>query len=262
MNEIELDELSKRGIFALWQSPHSGAPVAILAHGIDADHTEGRSEGKPGLFDMVVERLSDHGVATLRFDFRGHGESSPVSGGVTIESEVEDLHQVLELIPSRRTCSAMISCSFGACATSQIAASAGISAAVYLNPVVDPYATFFDPGTCWSRQSIGAQGRQILQNGGRVLLDGEFPLERSFLDSVVKAEVSRKIAESKVPTLFAHGYSDSYVDWSRTRDIAVSQKHFSFVSIDSEHGFGDLSDGQFIASIAADFVDRFSREGR
>ena len=46
------------------------AGAMLMVHGITSDRSEW------GIFDLIAEELAKVGVASLRFDFRGHGESS------------------------------------------------------------------------------------------------------------------------------------------------------------------------------------------
>ena len=62
--------------------------LVILCHGLNCDHN----------FDLmyrIEKQLQAKGVATLTFDFNGHGQSEGKFVDMTIPNEIEDLEQVL-----------------------------------------------------------------------------------------------------------------------------------------------------------------------
>lgn len=62
--------------------------LVILCHGLNAD------KNFPLLVE-VADQLHAQGIATLEFDFNGHGESDGKFSEMTIPNEIEDLEQVL-----------------------------------------------------------------------------------------------------------------------------------------------------------------------
>lgn len=53
-----------------WQPPSMGAPVVLLLHGNGADRTQ---------MNALARVLRGHGYGVLAIDFRGHGQSTPLS---------------------------------------------------------------------------------------------------------------------------------------------------------------------------------------
>ncbi len=68
-------------------------PVAILCHGFG-----GSKEGQ--MFDLIADSLSAHGIASIRFDFNGHGQSEGDFKDMTVPNEVEDAKKVYEYVRS------------------------------------------------------------------------------------------------------------------------------------------------------------------
>lgn len=61
------DGLKLHGTLA--KPPGKLAGALLMVHGITSDRSEW------GIFDMVAQEIAKDGIASLRFDFRGHGES-------------------------------------------------------------------------------------------------------------------------------------------------------------------------------------------
>src|SRR5882762_1382316 len=73
-------------------SPPSGEPdkAVVLAH------SEGLDRDENGLFPLIAEALAAEGVASLRFDHRGHGESDGTQEERTLTEHLNDLRAAVE----------------------------------------------------------------------------------------------------------------------------------------------------------------------
>jgi len=74
-------------IFGVLHLPLTGSqvPAVAMCHGF-----AGNKVGKYRLYVQIAERLSQLGIASLRFDFRGSGDSEGQFSEMTIDSEVSD----------------------------------------------------------------------------------------------------------------------------------------------------------------------------
>ena len=66
-------------------------PVAILLHGLATDRS---------WCDDIAWILADHGIASVRFDFAGTGQSDGRQEDMTVSSEVSDTLAILDLVKS------------------------------------------------------------------------------------------------------------------------------------------------------------------
>ena len=66
-------------------------PIVILCHGFGGARNN-------GLFNGIADGLEKLGIATIRFDFNGHGESEGDFQQMTVPSEVGDARRVYEYI--------------------------------------------------------------------------------------------------------------------------------------------------------------------
>ena len=70
-------------------------PMVVLCHGFG-----GRKEGP--LFEVIADSLANHGIASIRFDFNGHGESEGDFQQMTVPNEIEDARKVIEYVSDLR----------------------------------------------------------------------------------------------------------------------------------------------------------------
>ena len=66
-------------------------PMVVFCHGFG-----GSKEGP--LFELVCDTLAAHGIASVRFDFNGHGESEGDFKDMTVPNEIEDAKRVVEYV--------------------------------------------------------------------------------------------------------------------------------------------------------------------
>lgn len=82
---------SEGRLYAELQKPASESgriPLVILCHGFTGNCDS-------PLFRDVADNLDDQGIATLRFDFNGHGKSDGEFQNMTVLNEIQDLKNVI-----------------------------------------------------------------------------------------------------------------------------------------------------------------------
>jgi len=75
--------------------PGQQCPMVIFCHGFS-----GTKDGP--LFELVCDTLQTHGIASIRFDFNGHGESEGEFKDMTVPNEIEDAKKVVEYVRDLR----------------------------------------------------------------------------------------------------------------------------------------------------------------
>lgn len=68
-------------------------PIVILMHGFMSDK-------QSRVIGDIAEKLMVKGIASIRFDFNGHGESDGEFGNMTVANEIEDAAKVYEYVRS------------------------------------------------------------------------------------------------------------------------------------------------------------------
>lgn len=82
-------------VFGVFHHPIGveNAPAILICHGLAGDKT-----GKYRVYVKLSEMLAQHGIASLRIDFRGSGDSEGDFTDMTLESEVSDALKSLEYL--------------------------------------------------------------------------------------------------------------------------------------------------------------------
>jgi len=75
-------------------------PMVIFCHGFS-----GRKDGP--MFELIADTLQAHGIASIRFDFNGHGESEGEFKDMTVPNETEDAKKVVEYVSDLRYVSSL-----------------------------------------------------------------------------------------------------------------------------------------------------------
>lgn len=77
------DSLKLHGTLTLPANGVSG--LMLMVHGITSDRAEW------GIFDMLAKEVAEEGIASLRFDFRGHGQSALDEHLITLSGILSDI---------------------------------------------------------------------------------------------------------------------------------------------------------------------------
>lgn len=174
--------------------------IVVMLHG----GPEGEKDGPEQVFKRLAGALANHGIDSVRFDFRGQGESDGDYIDMTMAAQREDCFAVLSEVKDRGYSKVgIVGESFGAtCALGvyqgQIDALALLWPAIYLMDVC--FAPFFEEPYASQLKSDG-----FIQVG-KDRLSGEF------LDEVVQVDnLEDKVRAVTIPTILIHGSADSEV---------------------------------------------------
>lgn len=184
-------------------------PAVLFCHGF----TGGRATDHR-MFVNLARRLAAEGVASLRIDFRGSGESSGEFEDMTIESEVQDALGGLEFLRNHpRVAPAhigMVGLSLGGCiAAIASGRGAALRALALWAPVAHPWSNFMgglDP------LSVGTLPAVADRNG--------WPVGRGFAEGLLSSHPLREILGCEAPVLLIHGDKDALVPPSASEQYA------------------------------------------
>ncbi|MEB3198309.1 MAG: alpha/beta fold hydrolase [Candidatus Sericytochromatia bacterium] len=196
--EILLDDTTLRGSWTLPEGP-GPHPLVVWLHDFGSNRSESR-----GLFVTGARHLAACGFASLRFDFRGFGESGGQSADSTISTMVRDVEAVLAHAshnPSvMGSCVTLLGFGLGGAIASQLAQHPAVSAMVMWSPIVFPVPIFARLGLYAAHPEIQRQG--WMDAGG-------FRVGRTFLKELVDLDPLAALCEWNKPLLVLWGEDDT-----------------------------------------------------
>lgn len=178
-------------------------PTALLLHGFTGTKVEPHR-----MFVKLARALAQHGIATLRFDYRGSGDSAGEFEDMTIRSEVADALEAIKFlarhkqINSRRL--ALIGLSMGGAVASYVVAreKARFKSLVLWAPVAEGAGILDDLSTPDAVSSLAETG--ITDHEGNLV---GVTFVRQFADM----RPLREVVKSNCPVLIIHGSGDETV---------------------------------------------------
>jgi alpha-beta hydrolase superfamily lysophospholipase len=218
----------------------AGAPrLVVLAHGI----TTGKDEG--GSYTTFAEGFLAPDFDSIRFDFRGHGESAIPAPQATVAGELLDLMAVFQWARAQGYHEIFhLASSFGGSITllaMQTFDLSFLAAAVLWNPVVDYTRTFIRSETPWARQFFNqAKPEELAVRPGTPIPGTGFVIGPLLALELMLLRPQDTVWPPAVPLLLVHGTSDRYVPFATSAEFAARHPAAVFLGLDGiDHGFGD-----------------------
>ena len=202
---------------------------------------------------QIARGLADRGIAVLRFDFTGLGNSEGDFANTNFSSNVADLRAAAAALAGRhRPPALLVGHSLGG-AAALIAAGQidGVRAVATVGAPSEPAHVSHLFGE--KVADIDERGEATVEIGGRPLR-----IERQFLDDIRAHRAEQTIARLGKPVLIFHAPGDEVVAIDNARKIYDAARHpKSFVSLDgADHMLSDPADGEFVASMLAAWAAR------
>ena len=184
--------------------PGQQCPMVVFCHGFG-----GTKEGP--LFELITDSLQKHGIASIRFDFNGHGESEGKFEDMTVPNEINDAKKVVEYVRDLRYVSkvALVGHSQGGVVASMTAGELGsdISAVVLMAPA----AVLRDDAI---RGSTFGKQYNPLDPPEYVELWGPQRLGRNYIKTAFSLPIYETAANYHGPALIIHGNGDRIVPYT------------------------------------------------
>ncbi|MCG3266433.1 bifunctional alpha/beta hydrolase/OsmC family protein [Yoonia sp. I 8.24] len=202
----------------------------------------------------ISARLAATGVAVLRFDFTGLGQSEGAFEDTSFSSNVSDLIAAAQTLAERGLPpSLLIGHSLGGAAILKAArAIPSAKAVVTIGAPFDPaHVTHHFAGAL---PEIQAQGAAQVSLGGR-----PFTIGKAFVDDISTAELAPAIAQLHTALLVLHAPRDSIVSIDNAADIFMAAKHpKSFVTLDdADHLISKHQDAEYAADVITAWSKRY-----
>ena len=180
-------------------------PVVILMHGFMGN--------KDGMLEkLTAEKLAQNGIASIKFDFNGHGESEGPFSGMTVPNEIEDAKLVYEYVKSLPYAAsvAMTGHSQGGVVASMTAGDLGVEN-IECVVLLAPAAVLRDDAIRGS--TMGARYNP-LDPPETVTLFGDFKLGREYIKTAFSLPIYETAQKYTGPACIIHGTGDQVVPYT------------------------------------------------
>ncbi|MDK2863957.1 MAG: uncharacterized protein PWP37_149 [Thermotogota bacterium] len=219
-------------------------PVVVMLHGFTGDHITSAFK-----FPRLSRRLVERGIATVRFDFRGSGDSEGCFEEMSPLTELEDAKEVLGYIRKQPFYNGMIGI---------VGYSLGGMVAVLLGPT-EPDVTSM---CLWSPAVLNLQlFRDHVKNFDEHLDEegffdvGGIRISKKFRDGVMSVDASEELARFQGKVLIVHGTNDESVPFESVRKYA-ERNGFCFHAIEGgDHRFSRYEWVEELIDITSNFFN-------
>jgi len=202
----------------------------------------------------IARALAARGIAVLRFDFTGLGQSEGDFANTSFSSNIEDLVAAADFLRTTHGAPALlIGHSLGGAAV--LAAAARIPevrAVASLGAPSDPshVVRHLEPGL----DQIEMEGSARIELAGR-----EFTITRQFIDDIRQQNLTATLASLTTAVLVMHSPVDRVVGIQHAATIFAALKHpKSFISLDqADHFLSRAADAEYAADVLAAWASRF-----
>ncbi len=202
----------------------------------------------------ISKALNSYGIAVLRFDFTGLGESEGDFADTNFSSNVQDLIAAAEFLANEyQPPQILVGHSLGGGAVLQAAGHLQeVKAVATIGAPAEP--THVRHLLVDAEQRIEGEGEAEVELAGR-----RFRIKKQFLDDLEQTQMAHSIRELKRALLILHSPVDNTVGVDNAAAIFKAAKHpKSFVSLDNaDHLLSRENDSRYAGSVIAAWASRY-----
>lgn len=226
-------------------------PQRAVDHAVVLVHGGGVTREENGFFTRLASGLGKAGVASLRFDLRGHGESEGRQEEMTLLAHLNDIRVAIDHIRDEAgvTTVSLLGASFGGGLCAYYAAKRPYELArlVLLNPQLNYKNRYVDQKPHWTNDRLSDEAAQTLREQGYISHSPTVKHGRALLNEVFWIRPHLVLSEINAPTLIVHGADDTFISIDSSRaavqEFTITNK---LVEIEgAEHGFAVHNDPEY-----------------
>jgi len=202
----------------------------------------------------ISRALNQAGLAVLRFDFTGLGESEGDFSDTNFSSNISDLIEAAKFLQAEfESPQVLVGHSLGGAAVLQAASQiASVKAVATIGAPAEPTHV---------RKLFVNKEREISEQGeARVNLAGrEFTIKKQFLDDLDAQNMRTNLSSLKRPLLIFHSPTDNVVGIENASQIFEAVRHpKSFISLDhADHLLTNENDSNYVGGIIAAWTSKY-----
>lgn len=244
---------------AIYISGANYKTVILMAHGIMGSKNEYLDTQA-----RIAEALEDRGIASLRIDFCGHGDSDRSLNDFCLYSQIKDLQDSIQWLKKQQYESVVIlGISFGAPPALIVSALYPdfVSKCVLVSPVLNYKDTFVFPSCEWGKENFGLfRILQGIQNNG-ISLSQDYTLSPKVLTDMLLVDVPSFVQKANLEISVFHGDSDNMVPLSSAIELQELCNGVKLIKmLRTEHGITEVDDSDFSSLVTKHNLDSVVNE--
>lgn len=202
----------------------------------------------------ISRALAARGIAVLRFDFTGLGNSDGDFANSNFSSNVSDLVAAAKKLGSDyQPPQLLIGHSLGG---------AAVLAAAHLLDSVKAVVTIGAPSTAHHVEHLLRQEADVIKQAGEAVVGiggRDFRIKKQLLDDIGQHNSTEQIGELNKALLVFHSPIDNVVSIDQAAEIYQAAKHpKSFISLDqADHLLSQSADAEYVAATMAAWASRY-----
>ncbi len=217
-------------------------PVVIIMHGL-------MSSSEEPLIRTMAEKLNNKGIATVRFDFDGHGKSGGEFIDMTVPKEIEDAKMMIDFVEKTGKFSSisLVGHSQGGVVTSMVAGE--------LNDRIDRIVLFAPAAVIYDEANSGTTlfTKYDPLNVPEYITTFDHKIGRQWILEAQKLSIYPTAEKFTGPVSIIHGIPDELVPYSYSQKYHQIYKNSELHLLDGiDHSFSQDIDG--VTDIALKFL--------
>lgn len=202
----------------------------------------------------ITRALANKGIAVLRFDFTGLGNSDGDFANTNFSSNISDLIQAANHLKENYAAPVMI--------IGHSLGGAAVLAAAHEIPSLKAVVTIGAPSTGHHVEHLFSHAKEEIVNNDEALVDlagRKFTIKKQFVEDINKYNDVEHINQLNKALLVLHSPIDETVSIDEAAKIYSAAKHpKSFISLDkADHLLSRREDSEYVASVISSWAARY-----
>ncbi|WP_456399296.1 alpha/beta hydrolase [Mesoaciditoga sp.] len=234
--ESALLENEGQKIFAVIHDAGKDTPVVVMFHGFTGNHIENRF-----IFAKMSRELEKVGISSIRFDFRGSGDSEGTFEEMTLSSEMSDAKVVTAYARKR------FSKKLGVLGLSMGGTVALLTAKDIAPDALCLWAPAAKNAEVFTKGGMPPSSNENLDVGG-------LAISPKFIEEIMKFDAFSKAQSYDGPVLILHGTEDPTVPFVHSKELVNEFKNAELVPVEgANHTFTSIPWAKFVMNKTKNF---------